>query len=69
MKKPGANLQTAMPFVNLLKMKSKYPKEHPKYKDEDESLVLTSRLRKFLTKVEAGTLLSDEAKRSKKQAI
>lgn len=66
MKKPG-RLETAMPMVNLLKMKSKYPKEHPKYNAEDERLVLTSRLRKFLTKVEAGTLLSDEAKRNKKR--
>ncbi|MCE5318304.1 MAG: hypothetical protein LLG04_13210 [Parachlamydia sp.] len=67
MKKPG-NLQTAMPLANILNMKSKYSKEHPKYDAKDERLILTSRLRKFLTNVEAGTLLSDEAKRTKKQA-
>lgn len=64
-KKPG-KIENAMPIVDLLKMKSKYPKEHPKYKSEDERVILTSRLRKFFTKVEAGTMLSDEAKRNKK---
>lgn len=59
------SFQTAMPIVELLKTKSKYPKDHPRYTNDDEYRVLTSRLSTFLKKVEAGALLSEEDKRKK----
>lgn len=56
-------------IVAFLRMKSKYPKDHPRYQAQDEFSVLTTRLRKVLIKMEDGTFLSDEDKRYKHAKI
>lgn len=63
-------MSDAAPILEFLKSKAKYPKDPKKYRPDsgDDMCVLTSRLKKLLTKMSNGTLLSLEAK-AKKHAV